>query len=162
MKGFALLEVAIAITMVAVLGMLAMPIYSTWAMNNRMNHIHNEAGLLLVALEEHYRRNCAIVPFPQPTLANLQSQRILVHTTYTNPYGGQFSFDIAGVGTSTPVATVRLPFNDVATATMVSVRNRASSLSASQVIWRRTLSTHRSNSGEIGMSGQNIFSTNGC
>lgn len=162
MKGFALLEVAIAITIVAVLGMLSMPIYSTWATNNRINHIHNEAGLLLTALEEHYRRNCAIVPFPQPTLVNLQSQQILVHTTYTNPHGGQFGFDITGVGTTTPVATVRLSFNDVAMATMVSARNRSSSLAASQVIWRRTLSTHRSNSGAVGMSGQNIFSTNGC
>jgi len=161
MRGFTLLEVAVMVAVLTVCAVVAMPVYSNWSTSSRVVAIHDEAGLLLTALEEHYRRNCAVAPFPQPTLATLKTQQILVHDPLLNPYGGQWSFDVTGVKTTTPVATVYLPFTDAAMASKVASRNRAATLSGSQVVWRRTLTMNRE-SGAISTTSQHIFSLNGC
>lgn len=161
MRGLALLEVAVAIAVLTVLAVLAMPVYSNWSTSSRVATIHDEANLLLTAIDEHYRRNCAVVPFPQPTLANLKTQQILVHQPLPNTDGGQWTFAITGVKTSTPIATVYLPFNDAGMASKVASRNRSTTLQGSQVVWRRSLTLNRE-SGAIGATSQHIFSLNGC
>ncbi len=139
-----------------------MPIYSNWSMNSRISATHAEANLLLTAIDEYYRRNCAVVPFPQPTPANMQAQQLFIHQITPNQFGGgQWTFQITGVRTTTPMATVSMLFNDAATAQKIASRNRASLLIGSQVMWRKTLLRNRE-SGAISTTSQHIFSSNGC
>lgn len=161
-RGFTLVEITVVLAVVAVLAMVVMPFYSSWTFSQRIRIIHDDADLLFLALDEHYRRNCAIVPFPQPTIANLTSQQILLHDAPLNIYGGQYVLSISGARTSTPVATISLPFTDASMASAVASRNRGASLSGSQVIWKKTLGSNKKDSGAIGMSGQSLFSVNGC
>jgi len=161
-RGFTFIELLIVLIVGSGLLLASSSFTSPFSKFNSAKRINSEAKIVLNSMNHFYLKHCGDIVFPTVTLDGLKNEGFLSSYEFKNPWGGGFQLDIDRTTPHSPLMILKLEFNSVEYASLVSTYSQNATFNNKVVTWHLSGSLSQSLDGVMLQLDKQAFDTDLC